>query len=278
MFGNDMKFSLKTFSGKSEDYPNFRFSLRAYVGAHGMLKYLDKLEPCPDDIDYRIYLLISNSIEGEAITTARNTPEGKGVEMYTRLEDRYKSTRSTRKFMLLRQLLQSKCKDPADVLNFLDQKVSAGAELEQMDIKLEEIVVLSILDNLPEEFKGISELAMAQEKVGVEVVKRLVVEKYDQFCLREQTTSVDVLGLAAEARVCFYCNKKGHIASDCRKKKLEQSSGKPAGGKFGSPPGLAKKQCSHCKKTNHTDNECWSKKKRGTGATARVAEALSTVA
>ena len=238
-----------------------------------MIKYLDRIEECPDDVNYRIYLLLSNSIDGEAITTVRNIPEGKGVEMYASLEERYKSTRATRKFMLLRQLLQAKCQDPVDVLRFLDEKVSAGAELAQMDIKVDELIVLSILDNLPDEFRGISELAMAQERVSVEMVKRLVTEKYDQFCLREQADRVGAVGLAIEGKRCYQCNALGHLAADCRKKKREQSyngdARKPEGGR-------QSKFCSKCKKKNHTASECWSSKRNSTKekASARIAEAL----
>ena len=64
--------------------------------------------------------------------------------------------------------------------------------------------------------------------------------------------------------VCWYCEKKGHRASDCRKKQRDNDSGKSKGSKKGDSKGKSNKEqskgkCYKCGKTGHMSKECRSK-------------------
>ena len=64
--------------------------------------------------------------------------------------------------------------------------------------------------------------------------------------------------------VCWYCEKKGHRASDCRKNQRDNDSGKSKGSKKGDSKGKSNKEkfkgkCYKCGKTGHMSKECRSK-------------------
>ena len=64
--------------------------------------------------------------------------------------------------------------------------------------------------------------------------------------------------------VCWYCEKKGHRASDCRKKQRDNDSGKSKGSKKGDSKGKSNKEktkgkCHKCGKTGRMSKDCRSK-------------------
>ena len=64
--------------------------------------------------------------------------------------------------------------------------------------------------------------------------------------------------------VCWYCEKKGRRASDCRKKQRDNDSGKSKGSKKGDSKGKSNKEkfkgkCYKCGKTGHMSKDCRSK-------------------
>ena len=64
---SDLKVSLKSFKGKADEYMDYRFQLRAYLGIHECTEYLDgnaeKRAQIPTEKQRRIYIAISTSIE-----------------------------------------------------------------------------------------------------------------------------------------------------------------------------------------------------------------------
>ena len=64
--------------------------------------------------------------------------------------------------------------------------------------------------------------------------------------------------------VCWYCEKKGHRASECRKKQKDNDSGKSKGCKTGDSKGKSNKKefkgkCYKCGKIGHMSKDCRSK-------------------
>ena len=77
--------------------------------------------------------------------------------------------------------------------------------------------------------------------------------------------------------VCWYCEKKGHRASDCRKKQRDNDSGKSTGFKRGDSRGKSNKEtfkgkCYKCGKTGHRSKECRSKETSAFEAGDELAE------
>ena len=64
--------------------------------------------------------------------------------------------------------------------------------------------------------------------------------------------------------VCWFCEKKGHRASNCRKKQKDNDSGKSKGSKTGDSKGKSNKKefkgkCNKCGEIGHMLNDCRSK-------------------
>ena len=77
--------------------------------------------------------------------------------------------------------------------------------------------------------------------------------------------------------VCCYCEKKGHRASDCRKKQRDNDSGKSKGSKKGDSKGKSNREkfkgkCYKCGKTGYTSKDCRSKETSAFEAGDELAE------
>ena len=77
--------------------------------------------------------------------------------------------------------------------------------------------------------------------------------------------------------MCWYCEKKGHRASDCRKKQRDTDSGKSKGSKKGDSKGKSNKEkfkvkCYNCGKTGHMSKDCRSKEMSAFEAGDELAE------
>ena len=77
--------------------------------------------------------------------------------------------------------------------------------------------------------------------------------------------------------VCWYCEKKVHRASDCRKKQRDNDSGKSKGSKKGDSEGRSNKEkfkgkCYMCGKTSHMSKDCRSKETSAFEAGGELAE------
>ena len=77
--------------------------------------------------------------------------------------------------------------------------------------------------------------------------------------------------------MCWYCEKKGHRASDCRKKQRDNDSGKSKGSKKGDSKGKNNKEkfkgeCYKCGKTGHMSKDCRSKETSAFEAGDELAE------
>ena len=77
--------------------------------------------------------------------------------------------------------------------------------------------------------------------------------------------------------VCWCCEKKGHRASDCRKKQRDNDSGKSKGSKKGDSKGKNNKEktkgkCYKCGKTGHMSKDCRSKETSAFEAGDELAE------
>ena len=77
--------------------------------------------------------------------------------------------------------------------------------------------------------------------------------------------------------MCWYCEKKGHRALDCRKKRRDNYSGTLKGSKKGDSKGKSNKEkfkgkCYKCGKTGHMSKDCRSKETKAFEAGDGLAE------
>ena len=173
-----LKVTLPSFDGKVEEFDDFRFSARAYLGRHALLKKPDTGDVTTEE-DSDIYYVLSSCLSGDAISTIRSVPEGSGLEAYKALCDRYAPSRISAKFALLRTVMSSRCENVCDVERWLNQITHASRRLAAMNVSLDEITALGIIDNLPSELKGVGGLCLTSSITEVSVIKRMILGKKD---------------------------------------------------------------------------------------------------
>ena len=179
-----LKVSLPVYNGKPEDFEDFQFALRAYLGRHGLVNKLD-VGTLSETEERDVYYTIATSLTGGAIATVREVPEGHGSRAYKVLCERYASSRVSAKFALMRKIMSTKCPELEDMETWLNEIANARRRLETMHVNWKEIAILGAIDNLPEEMRPIGDWCLAAEHISFAQLKRVLLEKRDSFDRKE---------------------------------------------------------------------------------------------
>lgn len=112
-----------------------------------------------------------------------------------------------------------------------------------------------ILFGLPDDYNTAIQLINHQQALPIAEVQAQLQVTYELLHRNRKTPIGDqpakALNVRANAKkVCYYCNKRGHIESECRAKSRNT--------RHGSDGRMA---CTWCGKTGHTEDNCYSKRK-----------------
>ena len=255
---SSLKFSPPRFKGDDSDYEAWRFSLRAYFARYGMLEELDA-GTISEAKSREVYYIIASAVEGAAVATVMQGPEGNGLVAWKSLEERYDSKRVTAKFALLRKLMSSKCKDVSEAESWIHEKMRAARKLTGMGVTIEEVALLGIVDNLPAEMAGVADIVLANGTTDLTLVKRLVLEKQDALQRMEVDTVANLSTNAGRNPACVWRGQGGHWAASCPQNKSAKTS-KGKGGSYtgkGGPDNWGRRAtCYLCSKEGHVVRNC----------------------
>ena len=247
-----LKVALPSFSGRSEEFEDFQFALRAYMGRHNLVEKLDARSLSASE-SKDVYYVITTALSGDAISTIREVAEGDGKAAYRVLCDRCASSRVAAKYALLRKLMGTKCPNMEELENWLTDMSNAKRRLENLEVSWEEVLVLSTIDNLPQELKPVGDWCLAAEQITFHQLKRVLMEKKDA-CERGEYQSAKVMTAAAPQRkpTCMYCGEEGHWAAKCpgRKTEMPERKAEKMVSKYAGPV------CYRCKRPGHMMRDC----------------------
>ncbi|UYV68949.1 hypothetical protein LAZ67_6001758 [Cordylochernes scorpioides] len=143
------------------------------------------------------------------------------------------------------------------------------------------IVISKILTNLPEEYNYFCtawESTGKEEKTIENLISRLTTEEIRR---NRQSQPEDRVAMnATKQKVCFTCNKPGHISKNCTQRKFckfckkTNHEEKNCFFKNNSKPAakVNKEQCRICKKFNHKEKDCYFRNKEKQHPIAFIAE------
>ena len=266
-----IKVSLPIFGGKPEEFEDYQFSLRAYLGRHGLVNKLDDGE-LSDAEEKDVYYIIATSLTGDAIATVREVREGHGSWAYKALCERYASSRVSAKFSLMRKIMSTKCVNLDEIESWLNEIANARRRLEGMKVNWEEIAILGAIDNLPDEMRHVGDWVLAAEHVTFGQLKRVLLEKKDSQERKEHQSVKSMItttqtGIKQERKpFCLFCGTDGHWAAACS----QQVRGAGKGGKAGA------KVCYACNKPGHFAKECRQKVQVAGASVAQLLCAATT--
>ena len=232
------------------------------MGRHGLVEALDRGEL---DVGQSrdVYYLIAASVGGAAVGTVMHVPEGHGVAEWRALEGRCASNRVSAKFSLLRKLMAEKCTDAANAEEWINGELRAARKLTTMGVSVDEVALLGILDNLPDEMKGVADMVLASGNADLSEAKRLVLEKKDAVQRMEVDTAANLSTQAGRQPSCMWCGENGHWAAKCPSRTgASSASAQPKG------------PCFKCSKMGHVARNCLSQALAKGGVKASVATLL----
>ena len=165
----------------------WRIMVRTLLLEKGWTEYSDNT-PCPADVSKGVYIIIAKSICGNAVETTIDVPEGDGVGAWKMMEEKYQSNRPTRKYQLLRSVPTQRC-DDGDVPGWIQKKENYCAELERIGITIENVLMSSIMNWLPEEYAAVADRT---ELPNVTALKHTVLDKHDRLNAHAEEGMMDL--------------------------------------------------------------------------------------
>lgn len=149
-------------------------------------------------------------------------------EVWDKLKSAFQDSGLTRRVGLLRQLITASFAACGSVEEYVSQIVSTAHKLKEVDMPVsDEWVGTLLLAGLPEEY---APMIMGIESSGVKITGDAIKTKLLQDVKKPKESS-DAAFLAAKKKFhkkrmrCFNCNRIGHIAADCNKKKQTDKKG-----------------------------------------------------
>jgi len=246
----------------ADTFPMWDFEMKILFKAKELMDIVDgheTLEAQTDDAkkkkwnskdakaQHYILMTIENKIKPHILscTTAK--------DMYDTLKVIYQRDTSQQKCTLLQEFYNFKFNKDIDMMNNISQIQNITYKLNRLDQKLDDTMIITkILTVLPEEYKHFSvawDSTSAAEKTLDNLKARLLHEetKINAASLDGGTLAFKVMAqnkgrpkFNNNPNVkCFNCKELGHFQTNCPNKKF----------------------CTLCKKSNHTEKECFSKHK-----------------
>lgn len=239
--------SVKTvvFSGELEEWPLWEFTYLALADQLGFLNLLEDAEADEEEdaarrktLERQAYSHLVTSVKGDALRILRRIERGDVKAAWKALKEHYSSNNDVRKTILQEKLFSIKRVHLGAVSSFLDEVEEIVAQLGDIEVVIPEDVVWGCIHRgLHDQSEYASVLTLIQH----DKTKRTLREKLAMIRLRAQElkiteSSQEVVALRSTAknvrnehkfktkpnkRICFRCNKPGHIARDCNVSRYE---------------------------------------------------------
>ncbi|KAM0730296.1 Retrovirus-related Pol polyprotein from transposon TNT 1-94 [Formica fusca] len=193
-------------------------------------------------------------------------------EMWIKICNIYERDSEQQRCSLLQTFYSTTYNKNEDIATYISKLRNLAFRLNALDTKLDDKMLISkILATLPEEYRYFAsawESAEQREKTLENLTARLIAEEARNKSKEQEEKAV---AFKATDRKCFKCNKTGHLAKKCTKTQTAIEKRQVRCFKCnkighmarscGDNQGSSEQKCSICKKTNHTEKNCYFRNK-----------------
>ena len=260
-------------------FKDFKRQIITMLGKHD-LKAKVESNLLSNEESEALYWGLAGAVAGQTALAFDEAKEGDFLKAWKLVQERWNPTRLVNRHGVLKSLVKG---SPCAELDNLQQWMSKNEELKKRlesfpkdkQITADDLLVLTTLEGVPSELKGVVEVAETRAELTYADLKVLLLDKRDKILgeesVADKARNYNTSTAPKEPKVrCQWCGLPGHYAVDCRKRLAAEASTKGAkgGGKNGAPTGARK--CYLCGDTNHLANKCPKNRggKKGSKATA----------
>ena len=230
------------------DYRNFMASLRRNASSDQKQAAIDKGKEIFEEKQLHIWYELVQALDKKSVLFLRPY-KGNGSKAWDVLRKRFKSFERPRLQKLISELTTLKKNSNETVIDYLTRAEEIQYNLEQVNEEVSDKMLISIfLKGLPKQFKTFSTIAkFSRDEKSLDELKRDLVNFDSERQVIEKEHAFN-----SENRVCFKCQKRGHVSKQCRE---NLSSRRDSEGR------ARKIQCYECKEFGHIAKYCQAKKK-----------------
>ena len=270
------------FSGKKTDWRQWSRKFLAIAHRRGFKEYLDGTSTItstatPEEIQKNtqayneMLLAMTDDVSFGLVDESTSTlcPDGDAAMAWTKLQSKYESQTSASRVKLMNQFTNNKLRklsqDP-DV--WISELELIRTRLKKMGSDIDEsYIMIHIMNNLPSAYDNLidsleDKLGAINDPLTLETLREKLSEKYEKIKMRKRfkesdsDSEEDEKALFAGGKFkgrCHYCGKFGHKASECRKKKNDNSKENTSRSR------RFNGKCNFCGKPGHREKDCWEK-------------------
>lgn len=185
-------------------------------------------------------------------------------DMWSKLQNIYQRDSEQQKCNLLQEFFGYTFVKKTDIATQISKLQNIAHRLKMLNANItQDMIISKILATLPENYKHFRsawDSTSSDKKTVEDLTARLLQEE-----ARENEEKEVPVAFKTQDKKCFKCNKVGHVTRDCKSKiqsKAKKCFSCNKMGHFSSNyPEKKQNSCSICKKTNHTDKDCFFRKK-----------------
>lgn len=211
----------------SENYHTWAYAVRNLLTLKGFQSFIDAESTDSTQTTQRDQCKATLALSVDESVYVHIQCHDTPFKMWKALKDLYEDKGLSRKIGLLRKLISTRLETSESMQSYIDDIMTLSAKLTGVGFKLsDEWLVAIILAGLSDDYRpfimGIE--ASGQEAKSDSIVSKLLDAPSKIDSNAEALFSKSKSKETNKKKVkCFYCKRKGHIASECRKKKSDEA-------------------------------------------------------